>query len=357
MSVWNRLFPRKESSKRSNALAGATPIPATSDRQPSSTAAAVTISGSGDKKPNDRGRLLEIGIQALKESLVVAEITCKDKAAAQDLVADEAKLTVALALGEASGDITGDNCLEALRAFRRRDYKIVERGKAEFVVEFIGMHLVADEPIEDTILAEIEDRIYLCMASQLLARLAAGRGKPDASEQLSEFVRDKLDTVAGRVMPKYGLSQEQFGELFVKAYRRCLNRPARGARFHGQQNGTAAADARTTQEQRTPEAKTTPAPQSPRPTAPPPPVQRSAAEIRQRVTEQCKLCVRCKEWDFRPSWSGVGQKRWDSGLCPRCTARLVSVAEYRRAYPSMDPRLREILGPKLDAIEKRMRGV
>jgi hypothetical protein len=173
-------------------------------------------------------RLLEIGIRALKESIVLGEIWCKDKATAEALVADETKVKVSLALSEAAGKITPDDCVDALRAFRKGKYEVVPSRNGGFVVMFFGTpskpaptpahaKLFGGDPRESEILAEIKEQIDLCLASQSLSLVAAGRGKPKTEEQLNRLIGDNAEAVARRVMPKYGVSQEQFADLYARA--------------------------------------------------------------------------------------------------------------------------------------------
>jgi len=89
-------------------------------------------------KSDSKDRQLEIGIQALRKSVVQAEVCCKDKADLEALVADEGALVYQLSSAVRRGELSKDYFAGAMAAYKRGDYKI-EKIDGGFRLVFIGM--------------------------------------------------------------------------------------------------------------------------------------------------------------------------------------------------------------------------
>ena len=111
MSFWNKLFGNKGGSGRP----------------------AITQSKNG---PEDR--MLEIGLRALRKSVVQAEVWCDDKAALEELAANKERLLVQLTMSTMTGQLTDANFHGAMAAYARGDYKIEERD-GKYGLIFYGM--------------------------------------------------------------------------------------------------------------------------------------------------------------------------------------------------------------------------
>jgi hypothetical protein len=82
--------------------------------------------------------MLEIGLQALRKSVVQAEVWCDDKAALEKLAANKERLFAQLTMSNMTGQLTDPNLHGAMAAYARGDYKIEERD-GKYGLIFYGM--------------------------------------------------------------------------------------------------------------------------------------------------------------------------------------------------------------------------